>query len=667
MCGIAGFYERGGRRVRSSVLFEMTGELAHRGPDGAGAYIDRDFAMANTRLAIVDLAAGDQPLSDDSGRYFVVQNGEIYNHVELRERLEALGHRFATHCDTEVIAQAYARWGLRALEEFNGAFAFALFDREERKLVLARDRLGKRPLFLAEHEGALVFASEVKSLFRYPGLERALDPAAVLEQVVLWANLHRSPFRGVRELPPGHVLVRQADGSTEQHAWWQLSFAEDPRWRGTTDEAQQKAVLELLDDSTRLRLRADVPVAAYLSGGLDSSAITALAKRHAPRGLKTFAVRFEDPLFDERSEQDAVAKALGLELDSIEVTAADIANALPEVVRLAERPMHRTAPGPLMLLSRRVRATGTKVVLTGEGSDEIFAGYHIFKEDKIRRFWARQPESKSRPALLRRVHPYLARDLARTGGFLQAFFGQHLAELDDPLYSHRIRFDNNGRIASILHPEFALSAAGESSPTTRLLELLPPDFPTWTPLGRAQYLETVTFMQSYLLHSQGDRMLMGNSVEGRFPFLDHRLVELAAGLPARARLRGLRDKFVLREAVKPLLPQDVTRRPKQPYRAPILQAIAGPGAPDAVRGALDPGVLEAARYFDPRAVGALVAKCRRRLDAGVSETDEMALVLVVTTMLLKEQFVDRPVHAPAAEPSRVVVEGRVSSLGELPP
>jgi asparagine synthase (glutamine-hydrolysing) len=667
MCGIAGFYEPGGRRVRASVLFEMTGELAHRGPDGAGAYIDRDFAMANTRLAIVDLAAGDQPLSDDSGRYFVVQNGEIYNHVELRERLEALGHRFATHCDTEVIAQAYAHWGLRALEEFNGAFAFALFDRKERKLVLARDRLGKRPLFLAEHEGALVFASEVKSLFRYPGLPRALEPAAVLEQIVLWANLHRSPFSGVRELPPGHVLVRQADGTMEQHAWWQLSFAEDPRWRGTTDEAQQKAVLELLDDSTRLRLRADVPVAAYLSGGLDSSAITALAKRHAPRGLKTFAVRFEDPLFDERSEQDAVAKALGLELDAIEVTAADIANALPEVVRLAERPMHRTAPGPLMLLSRRVRATGTKVVLTGEGSDEIFAGYHIFKEDKIRRFWARQPESKSRPALLRRVHPYLARDLARTGGFLQAFFGQHLAELDDPLYSHRIRFDNNARIASILDPEFALSAAGERSPTASLLELLPQDFPTWSPLGRAQYLETVTFMQSYLLHSQGDRMLMGNSVEGRFPFLDHRLVELAAGLPARSRLRGLRDKFVLRQAVKPLLPQDITRRPKQPYRAPILQAIAGPGAPDAVRGALDPELLKAARYFDPRAVGALVAKCRRRLDAGVSETDEMALVLVVTTMLLKEQFVDRPVHAPAAEPSRVVVEGRVASLGELEP
>jgi asparagine synthase (glutamine-hydrolysing) len=664
MCGIAGIHRTGGRTADVRALLRMTGELAHRGPDGSGAYVDREFAMANTRLAIVDIASGDQPLSDDSGRYFVVQNGEIYNHVELRARLEALGHRFETRCDTEVIAHAYAEWGLDALHEFNGAFAFALWDRHERRLVLARDRLGKRPLFLAERDGALIFGSEVKAVLRHPGIERELDPVGLLDQVVLWTSFERSAFRGVRELRPGHVLVRESNGATSEKAWWQLDFTEHSRWRGVSDDAIAASVLELLEDSTKLRLRADVPVAAYLSGGLDSSAIAALAQRHAPRGLKTFAVRFQDALFDERNEQDAVARALGLSLDSIEVSALDIARALPEVVHFAERPMHRTAPGPLLLLSRRVLDAKTKVVLTGEGADEFFAGYHIFKEDKIRRFWARHPDSTMRPKLLRRVHPYLARDLGRAGGFMTAFFGRHLTDTDHPLYSHRIRYENTARILRLVHPNLVASAT-EGDPLEHLQARLPASFARWSALGRAQYLEVATFLQSYLLHSQGDRMLMANSVEGRFPFLDHRLVELAAGLPARAKLRALHDKFALRRAVAPLLPREISRRPKQPYRAPILAAIAAHDAPDAVREALDPGAIRDAALFDADAVNLLVAKCRKNLQAGVTEADEMALVLVVTTMMLKRDFIDAPTLAPAAEPSRVVVEGRVSSLQEL--
>ncbi|HYO94836.1 MAG TPA: asparagine synthase (glutamine-hydrolyzing) [Polyangiaceae bacterium] len=661
MCGIAGIYEASGRPAPVRALLSMAGELRHRGPDGSGLYVDGACALANTRLAIVDVSSGDQPLSDDSGRYFVVQNGEIYNHIELRERLEALGHRFATRCDTEVIAHAYARWGLRALDEMNGAFAFALWDRTERKLVLVRDRLGKRPLFLAEHGGALIFGSEAKAVLRYPGLTRELDPAALLEQAVLWSNLGRSAFRGIRELPPGHVLERFADGTTRQRSWWQLSFREDPALAHASDEVLAERVRDLLEDSTRLRLRADVPVAAYLSGGLDSSAIVALAQRHATRGLKLFSVRFDDPLFDERKEQDAVAAALGLPIEAVEVSAADIAGALPDVVTHAERPMLRTAPGPLLLLSRLVRQTGTKVVLTGEGADELFAGYHIFKEDKIRRFWARQPESTCRPMLLRKVHPYLARDLGRTGGFLNAFFGRDLGATDDPLYSHQIRFENSARLVRLLHPELAARAAEAVDPRQALVAGLPLDFSQFSTLGRAQYLEIATFFQSYLLHTQGDRMLMGNSVEGRFPFLDHRLVEFAASLPSRAKLRGLRDKYVLRQAVRPLLPMAITRRPKQPYRAPILNAIAGPGAPDSIRAALAPEAIAAAGLFDARTVELLLRKCRKNVGVGVNESDEMALVFVVTSMLLQRQMVDEPSLARPETPSRIVVEGKVTA------
>lgn len=272
-----------------------------------------------------------------------------------------------------------------------------------------------------------------------------------------------------------------------------------------------------------------------------------------------------------------------------------------------------------------------------------------------------------RPALLRRVHPYLARDLARTGSFLNAFFGRNLTALGDPLYSHRIRFDNSARILRMLHPDLVTRAAAGGDPAERLIAGLPPGFSSYTPLARAQHIEIATFFQSYLLHTQGDRMLMGNSVEGRFPFLDHRLVEFAAALPDRAKLRGLRDKYVLRQAVRSLLPMDITRRPKQPYRAPILDAIAGADAPESIREVLEPDVVGSAGLFDPGSVDLLLKKCRRNAGngMGVNESEEMALVFIVTSLLLQHRLVDHPRLAAPERPSRIIIDGRVASREEL--
>jgi asparagine synthase (glutamine-hydrolysing) len=633
----------------------MAGALQHRGPDGVGLYLDHALGMVNTRLAIVDVAGGDQPLANEDERFWVMQNGEIYNAPELTEQLVALGHRFRTHCDTEVLVHAYEQWGTGALQRLNGPFAFAIWDRVREELFLARDRLGIRPLFIAETGGAFLFGSECKALLCDQRLPSELDPRGLLDTFSLWATgPERSAFRAIRELPPGHAVFVGQDRIPREWCWWELRFAPPSEQRAEEEDSLAGELLELLTDATRLRLRADVPVGAYLSGGLDSSAIAALVKRGTNQTLRSFGVQFTDLRFDERDHQLRMSEALGIGLQSLEVDGRTIAEAFPEVVRLAEKPMLRTAPVPLFLLSRLVRDSGFKVVLTGEGADEVFAGYNIFKENKVRRFWARQPQSKCRPLLLSRLYPYLATDLASTGPFGQAFFARGLTETQDPLYSHRIRFANAKRARLMMSPELIRNAGKDHDPEATLVAGLPAAYQSFTSLGRAQYLEMRTFLQGYLLHTQGDRMLMGNAVEGRFPFLDHRIVEFACALPDRLKLRGLQEKYLLRKAVSPLLPQEISTRPKRPYRAPIHQAFIGPKAPDWVGDVLSQASILKAGLFHPGRVKALVDKCRKGFGGAVSEMDEMSLVGILSTMLLHEQFVVNKQRTTPLQPTRAI-------------
>jgi len=641
----------------------MGGELQHRGPDGTGLYRDGRLGLVNTRLSIVDLEGGDQPISNEDGRYWVMQNGEIYNAPELRAELGAHGHRFTTHCDTEVLVHAFEEWGTGCLDHLNGAFAFTVWDRKTRELFIARDRFGIRPLFLTEIEGATLFASEAKALLRHPKARRTLDPLGIAETFTLWANApDRSALEGIRELAPGHFMRIGPEGVLEEACWWDLHFAHPDDHRTEDEASLAEELRDLLEDSTRLRLRADVPVGAYLSGGLDSSATAALVRRITTRGLSSFAVSFDDPVFDESIFQQQMAQELGTDLDAIKVAGPEIAEVFPHVIWLAEKPMLRTAPAPLYLLSKRVHEMGIKVVLTGEGADEVFAGYNIFRENNVRRFWARQPESEYRPLLLRRLYPYLAQDMGRAFGTMKAFFGRGLTDIDNPLYSHQIRFDNTSRCMRFLTTKQREHMAALGDPKERLRARLPAAFNGFSPLGKAQYLEIVTFMEGYLLHSQGDRMLMGNSVEGRFPFLDHRLAEFAARVPDRLRLRGLREKYLLRKAVSPLLPEEIGKREKRPYRAPILRAFIGPKSPDYVEEILSERSLTDAGFFEPATVAKLIDKCKRNLEGGVSETDEMALVGTLSTMLLHEAYVKNPIHKPPAKATREVVGAEVISI-----
>lgn len=654
MCGLAGIYAGRGHRPAKSLLLAMVGELRHRGPDGTGLLLDGRMGMASARLAVVDPEGGDQPLSDERGRFWVMQNGEIYNYVELRTQLRELGHRFSTASDTEVIAHAYEQWGLECLQRFNGDFALAVWDRERRELFLARDRFGVRPLFLADYGGDICFASEGKALLRHPAALREIDAAAVVDVFTLWSTLpDRSAFKGVRELPPAHYALIGPDGNTRQERWWDLEFV--PASRSEADHLEELEAL--LIDATRIRLRADVPVGAYLSGGLDSSAVAAIAAAELDADLFAFGLGFADERFDESVSQETIAQRLGVNLHRTVVDAATIGELLPRAVELGEKPLLRTAPAPLLRLSAAVREGGLHVVLTGEGADELFAGYDIFREDKVRRFWAREPSSRLRPLLFQRLNRFLSADTARARGFLPGFYGRGLLSVDDPLYSHRLRFANSARCLRLLDPEFLEAAASEPDPTERLLRGLPSWFGEMSPLSRAQYIEITTFLEGYLLHAQGDRMLMGNSVEGRFPYLDHRVAELAARLPDRLRLRGLEEKYALRAAMSRHLPAEIRGRRKHPYRAPIGEALTGTAAPDYVRELLAPGRIEAAGLLDAAAVSRLVNKFK--LGKGRSETDEMGLVGAVTLMLLHERFVSKPHGATPLEPSRLVVDGQV--------
>lgn len=637
MCGIAGFLSEHREADARSTVTAMTASLDHRGPDGHGVHVEPGVAFGHARLSIIDLAGGHQPMSNEDESVTITFNGEIFNFIELRAELEARGQRFRTRSDTEVILRLYEVYGEDCVDHLNGDFAFGIWDRRQKKLLLARDRMGVRPLFYTQAQDGFYFASEVKALLAVPGITAELDPFALDQIFTLWFPLApRTPFKGISELPPGHVLVADRNG-IRTRAYWRLEYPDMGDrsaldQRSSTDIAE--ALAELLTDATRIRLRSDVPVGAYLSGGLDSSIITAVVNKIAPERLRTFSVGFEDDEFDETAFQQQMVKALGTDHEGTSVTRAMIGEIFPDVVRHTERPVLRTAPAPLFALSKLVRARNYKVVLTGEGADEVLAGYDIFKEAKLRRFCARQPGSQIRPLLFKRLYPYLPGLQNQSVAYLEAFFKVGLGT-DDPLYSHLPRFRTAGG-AKVFFSNELKAELKDYDTLEELRDALPADYTRWHPLSQAQYLEAGYLLPGYILSSQGDRMAMANSVEGRFPFLDHRLVEFAAKIPPEQKILGLREKHILRKAMADLLPPEIGNRPKQPYRAPDSPSFTGPAAPDYVDEVLSPKALEATGHFNPRAVAQLRAKCDTGKPLGFR--DNMAFVGILSTQLWNRTF-----------------------------
>ena len=406
MCGIAGIFQVNQVLKDAKPKIEaMVGQLYHRGPDECGFYFDKKVALGMARLSIIDLVHGSQPISNEKQNIWIVFNGEIYNYKELRQTLEKLGHIFETNSDTEVIVHSYEQWDLDFVKHLNGQFAISIWDRGKQRLVLARDRLGIRPLFYAFQKNRLIFASEMKAILAEGNIQPEVDPSALNEIFTLWVTIPpKTPFKNIFELPPGRLLVINQKGVKEIE-YWDIPFKDETRQEKPA--LLQEELYALLEDAVRIRLRADVPVGAYLSGGLDSSIITALVNKIHQNRLKTFSVNFSNQSYDEQFYQKILIKRLNTEHRSLLVNEQDIFNHFFKVIKLSEKPLLRTAPAPLLALSSLVRKDQFKVVLTGEGADEFFAGYNIFKETKLRNFWAREPASKSRPLLLSKIYPYI--------------------------------------------------------------------------------------------------------------------------------------------------------------------------------------------------------------------------------------------------------------------
>ncbi|MBB4193029.1 asparagine synthase (glutamine-hydrolyzing) [Rhizobium aethiopicum] len=571
-------------------------------------------------------------MASETGRFVISFNGEIFNHVELRRDLKAQGHRFRTTTDTEVILCLFERIGERCLSLLNGDFAFAIWDTLRERMFIARDRMGVRPLFYTRHRGAVYFASEAKALLKVPGIEARLDIKALDQILTVWAPIApRTAFQDIFELEPATYAFIDRNGLV-MTPYWKHEF---PDYGDHAGSAAEEKLDDLLTDAVRLRLRADVEVGCYLSGGLDSSVVAAVAAGLGAQPLRTFAIAFESKEHDESYFQNIMAVHLGTRHVQMRMTSADIATNFPDVVRHMERPVIRSAPAPLYTLARLVRGSGIKAVLTGEGADEIFAGYDIFKEAKVRRFCTRQPGSRFRPLLFRRLYPYLPNLSRQTPEYLSAFFMAGSAELGDPLFSHRPRFRSTSATKMFFSRDVKSALAGYDA-AEEIVSLLPADFRRWHPLNQAQYLETRFLLPGYILSSQGDRMAMAHGIEGRFPFLDHRLVEFAARLHPEQKLKGLDEKHVLRGVADKLLPSEISGRRKQPYRAPDVEAFVGETKRAFVEAAMGAESIERLAIFDPVTVEKLHRKCAMGAPSGFR--DNAAFVAILSTQLWQETF-----------------------------
>lgn len=637
MCGIAGIcnlIEPIG--VPFDTIQRMTSVLHHRGPDEAGIYLDDWVGLGNTRLSIVDLSSGTQPIHNEDETLWIVYNGEVFNYPELRQELLRKGHRFYTTSDTEVILHLYEEQGPDCLNRLNGQFALAIWDAKKKELFLARDRIGVRPVHYTIQNGSLIFASEIKSIFMCENVTREIDPIAMDQIFTFWTTLSpRTAFKNILELPPGHYL-KVSHGQVTVNKYWDIPFYPLNEQTDLSAEQISERILHLLQDAIRIRLRADVPVGCYLSGGLDSSGVTTLVVRNFNSNVRTFGIRFEENSFDEGRYQNQMVCFLKVNHSEIQATNEKIGMALPDTLWHCEKPLLRTAPVPLFLLSDVVRKNGFKVVLTGEGADEVFGGYDIFREAKVRRFWAKFPNSQRRAKLIGQLHPYIFTN-PRLKPTLQTFFARDLEKTDDPLFSHLIRWENTGRIKTFFSDELK-SAIGSYCGYDQVRQNLPADYPHWDNLAKAQYLEIAIFLSNYLLSSQGDRVAMAHSVEIRMPYLDYRIMDFMGRVPAKWKIMGLNEKHILKKVFQKILPKEITGRPKHPYRAPIKQALLNHKTADYTQQMLSESALKKTALFDKNKVTKLLQKLQTTDSPG--EVDSMALIGILSSQLIYQQFVE---------------------------
>ena len=599
------------------TLARMTRQLIHRGPDSEGFYLEDSLGLGFRRLSIIDLASGDQPMKSADGTLVLVCNGEIYNYRDLRASLEARGHRFSTSCDVEVLLYLYREHGPDLLRCLNGQFAFAIYDRPARRLFLARDHVGIAPLFYTVADDVFVFGSEIKAILEHPLVERRVDLTG-LDQVLSFPGLvsPTTMFEGIRSLPPGHMLLVE-NGEVTPRQYWDLDFplAADCE----PARAEDGVVLELrerLDRAVRYRLQADVPVGYYLSGGLDSSLVTSMGFAAAPETHRaTLSIRFEEQEICESRFQKMMVDRLGSDHHEISFGWEQIADSLAEMVRHSECPVKETYNTCAMALSRKAQEQGLRVILAGQGADELFAGYLGYRFDLVRPHAADplDPEEMMEAELRRHLW-----------GDERLFYEtnqQALREIKAALYSDAV----NARYADFDCLQFPLVDKARLRGRH--------------PLHQRSYLDLKLRLGDHLLGDHGDRMMLMHSVEGRYPFLDQDVVEFVRTLAPGFKLRDGIEKYAVKKVAEPFVPREIIDREKFGFRAPASPYLIRQHV-EWIDDMLSHERVKAQGYFDPVFIDHL--KARYRSDPAMNPHLETDLLMIALTFGVLLQTFDLP-------------------------
>jgi asparagine synthase (glutamine-hydrolysing) len=624
MCGIVAMFSPE-RRVEEAIVERALGALEHRGPDGHRHWISPDGAvgLGHARLSIIDLEGGAQPLENEDGQIRAIVNGELYGFESIREDLASRGHRFRTGSDSEIVIHLYEEYGAQCVQHLRGEFAFVLWDARNQRLLCARDRFGIKPLFYAVHAGALTLASEVKALLA-AGVPPRWDGEAYFQSVIMGGiEQDRTLFGGVRQVPPGHYLLASRE-RRQLVRYWDFDYplaSDEPASTGdeaadsAADRERAEQLRAVLDEAVRLRLRADVPVGCYLSGGLDSCAVLGLASRHVSRPIRAFTLSFDRPEYDELPIAREMAERCGAELVPLPVSSADLADDLPATIRHAEQIIINANSVAKFRLSRAVRAAGYKVVLTGEGSDEILAGYPHFRRDML--LYDRKGQD---PREVDRLLADLTAANAVSRGILMPTALAGAPAAGPPGFEamrRRLGYlpsfleatgGGGAKARGLLSADFLASVGAEREPFGALLDGLDVrgQLAGRSPVNQSLYLWSKTALPNFILSVLGDRMEMAHSVEGRLPFLDHHVVETVRDFPVRSKIRGTVEKYVLREAVRPVITETVYRRQKHPFLAPPAAAALGGRLDELVQQTLRGPALRNTPFFDAQQVVALL-------------------------------------------------------------
>lgn len=631
MCGIAGIVSS--NELNHEKIYNMIESICYRGPDGQGFYIGDSIAIGNARLSIIDLEHGNQPQENEDGNIVIVYNGEIYNYVELANYLMCNGHRIENRSDGSVLPHMYEEYGEGMFTRLNGQFAIAIWDKKNRKLVIGRDRMGEKPLYYYCKNNMFCFASEIKALFISGFVTPKISPVSLRHLFIFQSPLEsNSVFEDIYSLSPGYQLSFQ-NGNLDRKPYWIFSYSGVTNKKDKETDDYIKDAKNKIISAVKRNIISDIPVSTFLSGGLDSSLITAITSRLTNETIDTFSISFSDSAYDESYYQELVAKHIRTNHNKILFSTNDISNILRKVVYHTEIPFFSPGAFGMHYLAELVKSRGRKVVLDGQGADELFGGYSWFRETKIMEFNKRFPYLQLQSFLYEKFNMIPAEQ--------EAHFERNIAILfNDKSIKETYGFQLKRWIRKPLHLNLFSQDFNEQIICDKeddfLKSIAPPDILNqWTPIQREQFLSIVTNLPNYLLSTLGDRATMASGVECRHPFLDMEVIEFARTLPDMLKIKGLKEKYILKQIAYEYLPFEVVERKKKPYKAPIN--INELMYSKFIRDILSYEAIREFGIFDPQKTTNFLSLALN--NANKSKQDIDIFIGILTTQVLYNEFI----------------------------